>query len=129
LAFSSNKADANRIDWLSMVSGPSLDVLKRHLGRARDKDYLPYASVLGDMIESEEEVASRYQALADWYERRNHFWVGDGPFYLHSVHPVEKTVVLRRNEDFPDPATKWLDFSEPEIPELAPQWPHDGAPG
>jgi len=71
------------------------------------------------MIESEEEVASRYQALADWYERRNHFWVGDGPFYLHSVHPVEKTVVLRRNEDFPDPATKWLDFSEPEIPELA----------
>jgi peptide/nickel transport system substrate-binding protein len=119
LAFSSNKADANRIDWLSMVSGPSLDVLKRHLGRARDKDYLPYASVLGDMIESEEEVASRYQALADWYERRNHFWVGDGPFYLHSVHPVEKTVVLRRNEDFPDPATKWLDFSEPEIPELA----------
>lgn len=119
LAFSSNKADAERIDWLSLVSGPSLDVLKRHLGRARDREYLPYASVLGDMIESEDEIASRYQALADWYEQYNHFWVGDGPFYLDSVHPVEKTVVLRRNEDFPDPATKWLDFSEPEIPELA----------
>lgn len=119
LAFSSHKADANRIDWLSLVSGPSLDVLERNLQRARKQDYLPYRSVLGDMIESEDAVDSRYAALADWYEQYNHFWVGDGPFYLDSVHPVEKTVVLRRYKGFPDPATKWLDFSEPEIPELA----------
>lgn len=119
LAFSSNKADAEGIDWLSLISGPSLDVLKRHLSRAQDQDYLPYASVLKGMVGSDDEARKRYQALEDWYREYNHFWVGDGPFYLHSVHPVEKTVVLRRNRDFPDPASKWLDFSEPEIPELS----------
>jgi peptide/nickel transport system substrate-binding protein len=31
---------------------------------------------------------------------------------------VERNVVLRRYEDFPDPADKWLRFTRPEIPEL-----------
>ena len=118
LAFSSHKADANRIDWLSMVSGPSLKILGRHLNRAMERQHLPYPSVLGDMIRSEDAIGERYRAVADWYDKHNHFWVGDGPFYLDSVYPVEKTVVLRRNVDFPDPADKWLDYSEPQIPEL-----------
>ena len=118
LAFSSHKADANRVPWLSLVSGPSLEHLERHLGRARDRGYLPYASVLADMTEGENPAARRYEAIGEWYRERGHFWVGNGPFYLHSVHPVEKTVVLRRNKDFRDPADKWLDFSQPEIPEV-----------
>ncbi|WP_353623150.1 ABC transporter substrate-binding protein [Halospina sp. K52047b] len=123
LAFSSHKADTNRVPWLSLVSGPSLETLERHLGRAMEQEYLPYASVLGDMTEGENPARQRYSAIQDWYHERGHFWVGNGPFYLHSVHPVEKTVVLRRNEDFPDPADKWLDFSEPEIPEVTLEGP------
>src|SRR5690606_17309502 len=64
------------------------------------------------------EIEARYRALTDWYARRGHFWVDRGPFYLHSVHPVERSVVIRRNPDFPDPAGKWLRFSEPRIPVL-----------
>jgi len=73
--------------------------------------------VLGEYL-TPDEAADRYQALADWYAERGHFYVGDGPFYLHGVHPVEGSVVLRRFTDFADPANKWLQFADPQIPEL-----------
>ncbi|GGX89477.1 ABC transporter substrate-binding protein [Litchfieldella qijiaojingensis] len=117
LAFSSNKADRQRVDWMSLVAGPSIPVLERHLQRAREQGFVPYPAVLKELIR-EGEATERYRALSDWHRQRNHFWVGDGPFYLHSVHPVAGSVVLRRYEDFPDPADKWLRFTEPEIPEL-----------
>ena len=118
LAFSSDKADRKRIEWLSLVSGPSLEVLERKLANARDDGEVPYVDVLSEYL-GDGEVAARFDALAAWYDERRHFWVGDGPFYLEAVHPIERTVVLRRYEDFPDPADKWLRFSEPAIPELA----------
>ncbi len=117
LAFSSNKADRLKANWLSMVAGPSLSVLERHLGSALEQQHVPYQAQLGELIE-ESEAVQRYNALTDWYRERGHFWVGSGPFYLHSVHAVEQAVVLRRFEDFPDPADKWLRFVQPKIPEL-----------
>ncbi|ABI57522.1 ABC transporter substrate-binding protein [Alkalilimnicola ehrlichii MLHE-1] len=117
LAFSSNKADRLRVDWLSLVSGPSLPVLRRQLERLQQTDHLPYAPTLAQYL-TPDEAAARYQALADWYAARGHFYVGDGPFYLRGVHPVDGSVVLRRFTDFPDPADKWLQFAEPQIPEL-----------
>lgn len=129
LAFSSHKADTNRVPWLSLVSGPSLDTLARHLKRAKAEGYLPYAPVLGDMTEGENPAARRYRAIKEWYGEHGHFWVGNGPFYLDSVHPVEKTVVLRRNEHFPDPADKWLNYSEAKIPEVTLDGPMTVAQG
>jgi peptide/nickel transport system substrate-binding protein len=117
LAFSSNKADRSRIDWMSMVAGPSLPILERHLRAARERSHLPYANVLRDFV-SPAEIEERYEALARWYADRRHFWVESGPYYLHSVHPVERSVVLRRFEGFHDPADKWLRFTEPRIPSL-----------
>jgi peptide/nickel transport system substrate-binding protein len=117
LAFSSNKADRNQIGWMSMVAGPSLGILERHLQAARERHHLPFANVLRDYVRPGE-IEARYAALAQWYAQRRHFWVDNGPFYLHSVHPVERTVVFRRFEDFPDPADKWLRFTEPRIPAL-----------
>jgi peptide/nickel transport system substrate-binding protein len=32
------------------------------------------------------------------------------------VRPVEKILVLKRFENYPDPATKWLMFAEPRLP-------------
>jgi peptide/nickel transport system substrate-binding protein len=115
LAFSSNKADRMRVDWLSLVAGPSLPILERHLRAAREQEHLPYAQVLREYV-SADEVAARYEAMARWYAARRHFWIDSGPYYLHSVHPVERSVVLRRYEDFPDRADKWLRFAEPWIP-------------
>jgi peptide/nickel transport system substrate-binding protein len=117
LAFSSNKADRHQIGWMSMIAGPSLAILERHLQAARERDHLPFANVLRDYLRPGE-IEERYAALGQWYAERRHFWVDNGPFYLHSVHPVERTVVFRRFEDFPDAADKWLRFTEPRIPAL-----------
>jgi len=115
LAFSSNKADRTAVSWMSYISGPSLPILARHLQTSMDEGFVPFAGVLGDFMR-EGEVEDRYRALSEWYTARSHLWVGDGPFYLHSVHPVERSVVIRRYEDFPDRSDKWLRFTNPEIP-------------
>ncbi|MBX3705663.1 MAG: hypothetical protein KF911_03435 [Pseudomonadales bacterium] len=117
LAFSSNKADRNEVDWMSYIAGPSLAILARHLSEARASGFVPYAEVAERYLR-EGEAAARYAALGDWYSERRHFWVDNGPFYLHSVHPVERSVVLRRFTDFPDRADKWLRFDRPRIPAL-----------
>jgi peptide/nickel transport system substrate-binding protein len=117
LAFSSNKADRLKVDWMSYVAGPSLAVLQRQLAAAREQSFVPYPAMLGEFLRPGE-AAARYAALSDWHRQRRHFWVGGGPFYLHSVHPVERSVVLRRFEDFPDASDKWLRFTKPEIPNL-----------
>jgi len=115
LMFSSDKADQTGETWLSLVSGPSLPVLDRHRREAAATGWVPFAETLGDMVR-EGAADQRYAALADWREKRGHYWIGDGPFYLHSVHPVEGSLVMRRNEDFPDRSDKWLRFTEPQIP-------------
>ncbi|WP_163576490.1 ABC transporter substrate-binding protein [Halomonas faecis] len=117
LAFSSNKADRLRVDWMSLVAGPSVPILARYLERARERGAHPYPGVLDELLD-EEEIAARYRALADWHDQRGHFWIGNGPFLLDSVHPVEGSLVLERFDDFPDLADKWLGFSRPAIPEL-----------
>jgi peptide/nickel transport system substrate-binding protein len=115
LSFSSSKADRQRIDWMNYVAGPSLAILARHLASARAESFVPFADALAPYL-APGEVESRYAALERWYAERGHFWVGNGPYYLHSVHPVERSVVLRRFEDFPDPSDRWLAFTRPRIP-------------
>jgi peptide/nickel transport system substrate-binding protein len=115
LMFSSDKADQTGETWLSLVSGPSLPILDRHRREAAATGWVPFAETLGDMVRAGGPDA-RYEALAEWREQRGHYWIGDGPFYLHSVHPVEGSLVMRRNEDFPDRSDKWLRFTEPQIP-------------
>ena len=116
LAFSSNKADRIDAEWLSLASGPSLPILRRLLERAQGEGMVPYRAVLAPMLEAGE-VATRYANLERWQRERGHFYVGNGPFTLHRVHPVEGSVVLRRNPDHPDPPQRWLHFTAPAIPE------------
>jgi len=117
LAFSSNKADRQRVDWLSLVAGPSLPALARLLELARGGHDLPYEAALGEwLVPGERE--RRFESLAAWHEAFGHFWVGSGPYRLHSVHPVEGSVVLRRFEGYRDPADRWLGLSTAPIPEL-----------
>uniref|UniRef100_UPI00262F1872 hypothetical protein n=1 Tax=uncultured Halomonas sp. TaxID=173971 RepID=UPI00262F1872 len=78
---------------------------------------LPYGDALGDWLAPGEPEA-RFAALDAWQRAFGHFWVGSGPYRLHSVHPVEGSVVLRRFEGFRDPADRWLGLSRAPIPEL-----------
>jgi peptide/nickel transport system substrate-binding protein len=117
LAFSSLKADRLRVTWLSLVAGPSLAILDRHREAALLDGFVPFRETLSGFIDAGE-ADKRYRALGDWRDRRGHYWVGDGPFYLHSVHALERALVLRRFEGFPDRSDKWLRFTRPAIPEL-----------
>jgi peptide/nickel transport system substrate-binding protein len=116
-AFSSDKADANEIEQLNYIGGPSLELLKTALDTAEAEGYIPYAPTLSQFITAEE-AAARYANLQEWYRIRGHFWLTTGPFYLEKAFPVEGTLILQRNGQFPDMADKWNRFSEAPIPEV-----------
>lgn len=116
-AFSDHKAGQLDVNQIGMHTGPTLSILAKHLAEAKAEGYIPFENVLGEYITAEE-VAERYSNLETWYNDKNHFWLGTGPLYLDSVHPVEKMIVLKRNPYHPDPADKWTMFDEPRIPEI-----------
>lgn len=116
-AFSRDKARKLQIEWLNMVSGPTVAILERYLRQAGQQNYIPYAPTLSQFI-TPDQARQRWQNLTRWYQEKGHFWVGSGPFYLERAYPVEKTVHLKRFADYPDPADKWARFGEPMVAEV-----------
>lgn len=115
LAFTSSKADTLGVDYMSFIGGPSLDILNAKLEQAIADNYIPYAATLGQFITTEE-ARVRWANLQEWYRKHEHFWIGTGPYYLDKVFPIEGTLILKNNPDYPDNADKWLRFSAPRIP-------------
>jgi peptide/nickel transport system substrate-binding protein len=116
-ALSSSKADTLEVEYLSMIAGPTIAIMKAQLDAAQEEGFIPYEPTLGQFITAEEAEA-RYNNLAQWFNRRGHFWIGTGVFYLERAFPVEGTVILQRFVDHPDPADKWARFAAPPIAEL-----------
>jgi peptide/nickel transport system substrate-binding protein len=117
LAFSADKANALKVEWMSYIAGPSLSILKECLDKAIAQKFIPYKNVMGKYV-SEAEALERYNNLKKWYETKGHFLVGNGPFYLDRVDTTARIVVLKANREFVDTADKWLKFSKPMIPEV-----------
>ncbi len=114
LALSQDKADNLKVEWTNFISGPSLKVLKKYLDEATKENFIPYKNVLGKYI-TPDEAKARYANLNKFYAKYGHFWIGTGPYMLKAAHPVEKSIELARFDGYPDPANKWLKFSEPKI--------------
>lgn len=114
LAFSTDKAGALEVEWMSFIAGPSLEILSKYTDQAATEGYIPFEATLGEFITADE-VAARWENLQDWYAKQNHFWVGTGPYYLDGVFPVEGTLTLKYNPDYSDAADKWARFTEPLI--------------
>lgn len=117
LAFSSDKSESAGVEWMNFVAGPSLEILKKYLDQASEEGFIPYEPTLGEYVTADEAKA-RYENLAKWYDEMGHFWVGTGPFYLSRVDTTASVVVIDRNPDYPDLATKWAGFGEPKIAEV-----------
>jgi peptide/nickel transport system substrate-binding protein len=117
LAYSADKADANEVEWTSFIGGPSLEILAKYLDQAEAEGYIPYAPTLGQYITAED-AAARYANLKAWYADRGHFWLGTGPYTLGKVFLTEKTLTLRRFQDYPDMANRWDVFSVPKLAEV-----------
>ncbi|MEM0450878.1 MAG: ABC transporter substrate-binding protein [Nitrososphaerota archaeon] len=117
LAFSADKAQQIKGEWMNLLAGPSLPILAKHLDRAIQQQYIPYEKVMSKYV-TKEEAVRRYQNLKNWYQSKGHFLVGNGPFYVERVDPTAKVVVLKAFREFPDPADKWARFAKPNIPEV-----------
>ncbi len=117
LAFSAAKSDKLKVERTNYIAGPALAILEKYRAQAFEQGFIPYENTLKEFI-TPEEAKERYRLLGEWYNKHKHFWVGNGPFYLDSVYPVEKNIVIKRFADFPDPPDKWLRFSEPRIAEV-----------
>ncbi|MCX7838839.1 MAG: ABC transporter substrate-binding protein [Anaerolineae bacterium] len=118
LIFTSGKASKLKIEQMNFIGGPSLKILEKYLTSSLEKSYIPYAPTLGQYVTAAE-AKTRYENLSKFYRDRNHFWVGDGPFYLHQVRPTEKQVIIRKFADFTDPADRWLRFAAAPSPAVA----------
>ncbi|HTO99758.1 MAG TPA: ABC transporter substrate-binding protein [Anaerolineales bacterium] len=114
LAFSPDKADAQKVEQTSWVGGPSLDIMAKHLDEAISQSYIPYAPTMSQFLTADQAKA-RYTALKDWYTAHGHFWVGTGPYFLDKVFTTEKTLTLKNNTDFPDLADRWAKFSSQKM--------------
>jgi peptide/nickel transport system substrate-binding protein len=114
LAYTADQADAKKIEQMSWVGGPSLDILSKHLGEADSQSLIPYPTVLGQYITAAD-AKTRYDNLTKWYADHATFWIGTGPYYLDKVFTTEKTLVLKNNPDFPDLADRWASFSTPML--------------
>lgn len=117
LAFSTDKASALGVEWISYISGPSLEILKKYLDQAKTESFIPYAATLGEFV-TVDEAAARYENLDAFYAEHNHFWVNTGPFFLDKVFPVEGTLTLTRYAEYPDKADKWSRFGAPKVAEV-----------
>lgn len=115
LAWSTDKASAAEVEWMSFIAGPSMDILKGYLDKAQAENYIPYAPTMSQYVTAEE-ATLRWANYADWYALKGHFWVGLGPFYLEKAYPTEKTVSMLRYPEFPDSASKWAGFGTPMVP-------------
>jgi peptide/nickel transport system substrate-binding protein len=116
-AFSADKADALEVEWMSYIAGPTIELLKAQLDAAAEGNLIPYEPTLGAYITAED-AAARYANLQEFVRRYNHFWMTTGAFHMQKAFPVEGTIILQRNPDYPDAADKWARFGVAPIPEV-----------
>lgn len=115
--FSPDKAETLEVEWMSWIAGPTLDLLTNQLAAAREETWIPFEPTLSQYITAEEADA-RYANLQEWFRRYGHYYVGTGPFFLQKAFPVEGTLILQRNTEYPDMADKWNRYSSAPIPEV-----------
>ena len=118
LALSASKSEANKVEYTSLVAGPSLEVQKGYLDQAIADQYIPFAPTMSEYITADEAV-ERYNNMVAWYEAHNTLWVGTGPYFVDEVFPVEGTITLSRYEDYIFPASEFSVFAEPKIATVA----------
>lgn len=117
LALSPDKSESKKVEWTSLIAGPSLEIEKKHLDEAIAEKYIPFATVMGEYITADEAVA-RYEALAAFYGEHGHMFIGTGPYFVDKVFPVEGTITLKRYEPYIFPASEFSIFAEPKMADV-----------
>jgi peptide/nickel transport system substrate-binding protein len=114
MAFSETKSTEKEIDYTNQISGPTLDVQMAYVDTDLTEKYVPYAATMGEYV-TPEEAEARYTNLKAFYAAHKHIVLGTGPYYIDEVFPVETTVTVARNENYPFRADQFSGFSEPKM--------------
>jgi peptide/nickel transport system substrate-binding protein len=114
VAYSQLKSDEIEKEWMSLISGPSIEVLATYLEQAAAENFIPYSPTLGMYI-TEEEATARWANLTEWFRTKGHFWIGTGPYYLERAFPVEGMIVLKNNTKFVDLSSRYAGLGKPPI--------------
>lgn len=115
--FTDEEATANEVDRINMIAGPSLEILANELAASAEEGFIPYAATLGQYI-SAEDAATRYANLAEFARRYGHYYIGNGPYFLSGVFPVEGQAVLSQYAAHPDSSDRFSGFGDPAFPEV-----------
>jgi peptide/nickel transport system substrate-binding protein len=113
LAFSSDKADAKKVEWMNYIGGESLKVLSDELDKAIASKYIPFKEALGKYV-TENDAVERYNNLKSWYNKYGHFWVSNGPYFLAKADTTAHTATLYNTKQLARPvkaagiSTEWL---------------------
>ena len=114
LAYTADKADAKKIEQMSWIGGPSMDILSKYLDQAIAAGTIPYEPTLGQYITADQAKA-RYNSLKAWYGVHGHYWIGTGPYYIDKAFLTEKTITLKNNGWFTDASDRWSSFTSPKL--------------
>jgi peptide/nickel transport system substrate-binding protein len=128
VAFGDSKAETLEVDQTNFLAGPTLEIMKGYLETAMADAVIPYEPTLGEYITAEEATA-RYENLQAWIERTGHIYLGTGALYIQKAFPVEGTIIMQRNPDYPDMADRYSQFTEAPIPEVMLDGPGEVAAG
>lgn len=116
MAFTADKATSMDVERTGFLSGPTLDVLAGHLEAcvADPASCIPFGEAFSQYV-SVDEAAERFNNLQTFYTTYHHMWIGTGPYFIDAVYPVERTITLVNNSNYPDLADRWSRFGSPKL--------------
>jgi len=117
LAYSEDKALELEVEQTSLIGGPALEILGKHLDQLIADGTIPYEPTLGQYITKEQAIA-RYQALKAHFDAYGNYWQGVGPYFLKSVDLNGKSLVMAHWDQYPDLADRWSMYSAPKISDV-----------
>lgn len=117
LAYTSDLADANEVEWTSFLGGPSLDILAGYLTTFAAEGFIPFEATLSQYITADE-ATTAYNNLLAFNEEHGHMRIGTGAYILDQAFLTEKIASLVNNTDYPDLANKWSSLSAPKIADV-----------
>lgn len=118
LAWGAGQADRNKVEEISFIGGPSLDILAKDLDKAIADKTIPYAPTMSAYLTADDAVA-RYTAFKTWYTAHKHFWVGTGPYFIDKFDLNAGSAVIKNNADYVDLADRWSKFGVAPLAEAA----------
>jgi peptide/nickel transport system substrate-binding protein len=128
MAFSKDASTSKKVDYASLISGPTLDVQMGYLDKDITDKYIPYSATMGAYVKADEAV-TRYNNLKAFYTAHKHINIGTGPYMIDQVFPVEGSITVVRYPKYLFSPDQFASFSAPELMTLSVDGPTTLAAG